>query len=442
MAKFRKAIVSAGSYLVSDGNGGRHTQFITADRLSHWANQFKKMKKAGVAIPAPWLHTKDAVPVQMGNDGSLPRSDWNAGFWKDFVVKNNNQGVPTLYGVVEVPGDPNDVNTPAGKVGKTVTETSIYARPSFTDGKGNEYKDVIMHGALVTHPIEPGQENFEQVEEGLVIAMSDCTGLLMSADSTPFSQKGNEEYPGDDEEDESLDLENAPTGDLKTVMELLSKIGVILPKDTTDENFKERLSVALQQKVSGDDEDDDDEGSLTKPPKEADKESEPMLMSTTPKTPEITAEVIMSHPAYKELESKNTQLFGVMNNQAKAARGARINALIQSKRITKEYSDANLVPLLNSFQMSFDSNGNEVLTALDVTLKALEAIPAPAASTTVDPTKFTNGTVQQLAPFLMSSIAPEGTDTPTHPIPGFLSGGMLSEEDAEKLGDQLAATML
>lgn len=66
MAKFKKPIVSAGVFLVGNDQGGRHTEVLTKDRLHHWAKTFGVMKKNGVRIPAPWAHSKDALPVVMG----------------------------------------------------------------------------------------------------------------------------------------------------------------------------------------------------------------------------------------------------------------------------------------------------------------------------------------------------------------------------------------
>ncbi len=445
MAKFKKPIVSAGVFLVGSDGGERHTEVITPDRLKHWSNQFKKMKKNGVMIPAPWKHTNEAIPVQMGNNGTLPSSEWNAGFWDDLTVEVNEQGNSTLYGIVDVPGDKKDFNTPAGKIGTTVKETSIYARPKFVDGKGNIYDDSIMHVALVTHPIEPGQGNFEPIEEGMTIAMSHCQHILMASENIPFNQSGKtpSETPGSDSDNDSLESD-APTGDLKTIIELLSKVGIILPKDTSDENLKERLSVSLQQKISGEEEEDEEEGSLTKPPKDAEKESVPMIMSTTPETKEITAEVIMGHPAYIALADQNKQLFSVMNQQAKNSRATRINALIRTGRISKEYADTHLVPMLSGFKMSFNAEGQEVSSALDVTLGALEAQPQRTVEADLaggQKPNYANAQIAQLAPFLMSSVAPEGSESPSHPIQGFMTDGVLSEAESEDVAKRFMANV-
>ena len=437
MPKFEKMIVSAGTYLVGEEGGGRRVEVLTPERLKHWATQFSRMKQNGLAVPGPWKHAKEAMPVMMGNNGTVERSDLNAGFWDEMVVRRNEQGVDTLWGIIEAPGDPNDLNTNAGKIGKVVKETSIYARPEFVDGKGNVYKDAIMHAALVTHPIEPGQSNFKLLEpqDGMTIAMSHCTGLLMSADSTPFSKSGktSDDLPGSEPNDDQGNVEDAPTGDLKTVIDLLAQIGVIIPKDTQADNFNERLSVALQQRISGEDDEEEEEGSLTKPPKDAEQESVPMIMSTPAKAPEVTADVIMSHPSYVALKTQNTQLFNVMNEQARSARGTRINALIRAGKITKEYADANLVPMLSGFQMSFNAEGKEVTSPLDTVLAALEAQPTVAKpATPTGPNQiFANGSIAQLAPFLMSSVAPEGSETPVHPISGFMTNGVLSEDEAD-----------
>ena len=52
--RFKKPIVTTGIYTIP-GDSPRKVE-ITNDRLSHWANQFSNMKKAGVSVPAPWNH--------------------------------------------------------------------------------------------------------------------------------------------------------------------------------------------------------------------------------------------------------------------------------------------------------------------------------------------------------------------------------------------------
>jgi hypothetical protein len=438
MAKFKKPIVSAGVFLVGNGNGGRHTESITTKRLQHWANEFNRMRANGVLVPAPWNHNPNSLPVVMGNNGMLPDSANNAGFWDSLSVETTADGKSTLYGILEAPGDENDFSSPAGKIGKTVKETSIYARPSWVDGKENSYTDSIMHIALVTHPIEAGQGNFEPLNSGQTIAMSHCQQVFMSDDggSKPDPVSGQ---PDPVNNEQKSAFQDKPTGDLGTLIEMLTSIGIIIPKDTTDENLKERLSIAVQQKLSGDEEEDEEEGSLRKPPKDAEQQSVPMTMSQTPNQPAvIDSEVIMAHPTYKALSDQNKAMLNVMTNQARNARATRINSLIATKRVSKEYADLHLLPLLNGFQMSFDGEGKENISALDVTLNALEAIPAPQAPSNTPNAagshSYANDTIRQLAPFLMSSTAPEGSSVPNHPQ-GLFSDD-LSDGKLEEVGDQ------
>ena len=140
--RFKKPIVTTGVYTIP-GDTPRKVE-VTSDRLNHWADQFHSMKSAGVSVPAPWNHSTEALPMSVGNDGTLPRSDINAGWWDKVWVEDN-----TLWGELDVPQ-----NEDAVKIGTSVKESSIYVRPSFVDGSGNEWKDSLMHIALVTHPIE------------------------------------------------------------------------------------------------------------------------------------------------------------------------------------------------------------------------------------------------------------------------------------------------
>ena len=115
--RFKKPIVTTGVYSIP-GDIPQKVE-VTSDRLDHWASQFGKMKKAGISVPAPWNHSKEAFPMSSGNDGTLPRSDINAGWWDKVWVEDN-----TLWGEVNVPS-----NEDAVKIGTNVKESSIYVRP-------------------------------------------------------------------------------------------------------------------------------------------------------------------------------------------------------------------------------------------------------------------------------------------------------------------------
>jgi hypothetical protein len=347
----------------------------------------------------------------------LERSDINAGFWENLRVENDPVLGDTLVGDLDVPGDPNDPNTPAGKVGTSVRETSIFVNDDFQDGRHNQYNDIPLHIALVTHPIQPGQPNFTAPANSLALAMSQMTFTMAAAPqgaygsdrSKPSSTEPTK--PGAVDQDRTdpgrQPIQSATAPDINQVIQALRGCGIGLPQDTTDANFLERLMVALGQKQISDG--GDDEGSPYQQPEGAvTKTPAPVAMSqNTPITPDnfkdISAEVFMSHPAAQALKTANEQLVAHANAQARTARQQRITSLIASGRITKEYAEQVLKPMVDTFQMSFVANAPPA--ALDATLSALEVLPVPASKSPV-----WNSPLLTASPALaMSNLPPDAT---------------------------------
>lgn len=429
--RIRKEIVKAGRYLIPDADGketlpdGTKATWheITPERMQKWVANFHAMKAAGIHVPAPWSHVQEVEkevrspngrkrkqlvkqlvqPVVVGPGGTLSSSADNAGFWEDLAYDAVNK---VLVGDVEAPGDVDDPNTPAGKLGTTVKETSIHVVPKWTDGKGRTWDEAPLHIACVTHGIEPGQSNFVPVSEGLSLAMSfyqDEEGL-------------DAEEPDGDEE---LGLEEDPlqaSGDYTAqAMQLLAdSVNIVLPGDTNELNFMERLVIALTQYAACN-EDEEDEGSITQPPEGANQKAAPFIMSFTdkqrtallktvnpetgknftadelsalspvapaaPAVPEISEAVLMSHPVVQKLVGGMAGLQDAYNGQAKANYAKRIEAL--KKRGAKAEFITQLETLNQGLTMSF-ANGQPVKQEIDYKLEAAEAMAAPFAAAAPD----------------------------------------------------------
>jgi hypothetical protein len=333
MAKFRKQIVAAGVYDIPLPGGGSRVELLTPTRLQHWAETGNRMLRAGFRIPAPWCHDPNALPFKMGNDGTLPNSLQNVGFWESLEVSANEQGVPALFGLVDVPGDAQDPNSPAGKIGNTIQDTSVYVRPNFRDSAGRNWSDALMHIALVTHPVEHGQPNFQPVPKSgietpaipgspvhiqageLALSMSHCryqidahgdwhlamaapgSGLAANGPGTaggsPVNATGARSSKGltDTLGDESGDRRISSFQELLIRLREVAKIA--LPEDTTEETLVERLGVALMQKAASE-EDEEKPGSTIKPPEGAREQTAPVVMSFKPEQVQaiVTAQVV------------------------------------------------------------------------------------------------------------------------------------------------------
>jgi hypothetical protein len=319
--RFKKPIVSTGVYTIP-GDIPRKVK-IDQTRLDHWKAQFDKMKDAGVSVPAPWNHSKEALPMSVGNDGTLPRSDINAGWWDKLWVEDG-----TLWGELDVPQSEDAV-----KIGTNVKETSIYVRPDFEDGSGNKWQDSLMHIALVTHPIENGQGNFTPVgdESGLAISMSHLTEPLEMASPEKAEEQVSANPVGVNE-----DRENSSNG-VPALLEALRAVMIDLPEDTNDTNFMERLLVALRQKKASEHPEDK---SVSKPPEGA---------------------------------KEQNFLMGHIGNQHKEQLITRRDSLIQQGKITEEYAAQHLNPSIEGFQMSFGDDGSVAECSAAKIMDALEA---------------------------------------------------------------------
>jgi len=362
--RFKKPIVTTGVYTIP-GDVPRKVK-INQDRLDHWKDQFDKMKEAGVSVPAPWNHSKEALPMSVGNDGTLPRSDINAGWWDKLWVEDG-----TLWGELNVPQSADAV-----KIGTNVKETSIYVRPDFEDGSGNKWQDSLMHIALVTHPIENGQGNFTPVgdESGLAISMSHLTEPLEMA-----SPEKAEEQVSSNPVGVSPDRENSQNG-VPALLEALRAVMIDLPEDTNDTNFMERLLVALRQKKASEHPEDK---SVSKPPEGAKEQPAPVAMSQE-NAKEIEAssddkqleEVVMSHPKFQAAQKTVNFLMGHIGNQHKEQLASRRDSLISEGKITEEYAAQHLNPSIDGFQMSFGEDGSVSECAAAQIMDALEAAPS------------------------------------------------------------------
>lgn len=406
---------------------------VSGRRIQHWQNEINRYLANGNRLPAPFAHfdPDSKKPLIFGKDGTLLRSDLNGGFWdKAEAAADPDLGI-TLFAELEADGDENNVNTPAGKIGKTVRETSVFVVPEFEDGHGNKYTDFPAHIALVTHPIQPGQPNFESISPQGTLALAMSQLAYMAVPPQTKNRLGSSDEPkgskppkddtlpqGDPTPAGSVPL-NASSPSLDQIIAQLRQCGIALPQDTNEQNFLSYLSVALGQKSLTD---GGDEGSVYEPPEGATQKSPaPVAMSSTPITAEnfasISREVFMSHPAAKDLAATNEVLLNALTAQARTARRARIDAIIAAHPEMKEYAEKTLVPMLDTFQMSLAPNSPA--PPLDTILAGLEAMPPSPAAQASQRNALLQHTAQLAMsaqappnPFVsMSGAAPTGADT-------------------------------
>ena len=298
------------------------------------------MTQAGLKIPAPWKH--DAAALPFSSEGASSKD--NAGFWKDIWEKDGQ-----LFGMLSVPREED-----ASRVGTSVVEVSPLVQ-NWKDGKGRSWDDSITHIALVTHPVVPGQDNFEPIDSTSMalsistLKMADEVATKPTAAPTPDEQKVVEPVT-------SEPTDKATGSSLKDAVLALRQVGIDLPDDTDPANFIERLLTATRQKVM-DKTEQANEGSTTMAPDNSREEPAPVAMA------------IGDHPQGKGLLAfAQTTLTKTYLD--------RIHSLVRSGRCNPTVAKDKLEPMLNGFQLSLSAEGIPKETPLDTILTTLEAQPA------------------------------------------------------------------
>lgn len=347
-----------------------------------------KMLEAGLRIPAPFDHNKNAKPrtEQQEKDISInsPESSFNnAGYWRNFWVAPNEKGVPTLFGQLDAVGDPTDPKTPAYKVSNANEEVSVSITDNFEDGLGRTWTDGILHVAFVHHAVVPDQP---PIDKSTIVNMS-------------MIEEGSN--------NESLIEE------LKTV---LRKVKINLPSSTNISTFLRDLLVAANQVPDSANDTlepvpvymsiGDNDMALTEAQAKALVSSntpnpatgKPFTMEDLgfkPKPPasdntELLASIADKDAKINTLTSLANAFRQKVIDDTKAMVQKRISSLIAAGAVTKEYAEANLTPKVE-FQMSI-VDGKIADHPLEMVLSVLEA-NKPAHTST--PSSFpVDGVVQ------------------------------------------------
>jgi len=285
MPRLTKSMLRVGTYQSPDG-----TIEVTPERLKHWQSTFREMKAENLGIPSGWDHGSnpaETAPVAFSTSKDKKRSAKNSVGWlDDFKVADDGNSAELTLDLLD--------DTAADKAEKNLVQRSPIIYPSWRDGKGRDWQDCITHVDLVHHAVDASQSKFKRAEEGalacaLRMSLDDGKKLShyrMADDDNPFKKSGDDDG-GDDEaakasaEDDNPDMPK-PAGpeqdkQLEAIIAHLAvaKGPVVLPSDTDDENFKDRLLTALMtakaatdaaeaEKAKDDERDEDDDMSKAK----------------------------------------------------------------------------------------------------------------------------------------------------------------------------------
>ncbi len=359
--KFRKGMLEVGrTYQSPDG-----ALPVTAERLRHWRDTFHRFKSLGLKVPVFFGHQTDpkkAVPVKR-----LPKNC--AGQLHDLELSEDGKKAEF---VIDVPRAED-----ASKVENNLVELSPVIFESFTDGDGTVHKDCITDVDLVVHAVDHRQEDF-------AIACSIRMGLDKGKPVIYrlASDDDNTDHDSDDDDSENSDGSDR----VARVIEGMAALNIIVPDDTTVDNFFERVESALLTAAAmGDGVDMGTEG----------------LEATSPEF----AAFSLDSPLAK-FNSKQHQT-GVMT---------RLNLLLQEGRCTPvEYKDRK--PQVGTIRLSLNKSGEHKPTAIEEWIESREGIPPGSCWDAVK---------------RMSNLE-------VVPHPDGLGGDEVTEEQAEEIVDEIFA---
>lgn len=357
MPRMNKEILPVGTYLVTTPEGKRTLKEFSKDYLTKVVENTNKMISAGLKIPAPFKHLKEAIPVteEVSTDAYN-----NAGYWDSFELKEV-KGQVTLLGVVDAHGDTEDTNTNAGKLKHTVKEVSACIRDKWVDGLGREWGPCLLHVASVLHPVVPGQDGYSLMENTYALSVS---GLL-------------------DTHEDSVSISE--------ISSLLKEVaGIYLPENTEPDRLSSVLKVALlQYKLCNDDEEEDTEVVETQslflslpegkkmPLSKQQAEELVKLGAVNPKTtkPFVIDDFDVQEEQPDPIKQYALALRSQATEEKKGVLKNRVTNLVTSGRINKEYAETNLSPQIETYELSLGNDMKFVKTPVEAVIEALEQIP-------------------------------------------------------------------
>lgn len=367
MPVFKKQILPEGRYLVMGKDQERRLASFDKAKLNTISNNTKQMIQAGLKIPAPFQHLKEAVPV---TDIPIDNSYDNAGYWRDVWVEEDAQGKSSLWAEIDAPGDVTDFASPAGKIQNTIKEVSACISDQWQDGLGRSWGPCMTHGALVVHPVVPGQTDFSMVADSVVLSMSGIVADINPGDMASLSQA------------------------------LADSVKVFLPPETLLQDLPKVLLVALKQfKLCLQDDDSDTEVV----------QAQPIFMSLTePNEMPITKKEALHLLSMGALSAKtqkpltledfeieadprdalNLSLVTHIADSQKESLKRRAEALVTDGRMTKDFAEQRVYPQIAAINLSlvqFDDANKLQPFSVETVIESIEALPVPSGKGKVTP---------------------------------------------------------
>ena len=349
---------------------------VTPARLRHWEGQFKAMTAKGIGIPIGWDHSADPakqMPVMLSSGKKRTAKD-GAGWLDNFeVAPDGNHAILTF----DVRGKEN-----IEKVEANIPQASPIIWKDLTnwkDGDGGEWNDVITCVDLVRQGVDHRQTPFEKVEDEQMVACSIAMGIpdgppqvfRMQADDeegmadakrkaiTNGDNGDNGDEEGDDGSEEDASSEDNSVSDdggqgrIKTVIDALAAMNVVLSADTNADNFLEHLEQALLTAAAMGGEGD---------------------MSNGQNTP-ANGDVQLAQPQVAALSLENKRMNDFLSGNHRVGVMASLDECLGQGRCSPA-EHAEHVKGVPAITLSLDDQGNHQLSAVEQFVEHRKQVPA------------------------------------------------------------------
>lgn len=344
---------------------------LSEAKLRQMVDNTKKLMSKGAKIPAPFAHKDEKgripSPVNIVNESLIDietgepinwRSDLNGGFLHDirygfYTDPDTGEQMEGVITEIDVFGDSDDPNTPAGKVGKTIQETSFGFEEDMIDSENELYEGYTpLHVAMVVNPVEEKQPNFalamNKGSEKVIMMATDYPNQTGKGPTSTGSVSASSDDPSKTEV-------IAPRGDdeLAEAIALLQSSSIDMPDDTDRDNFIKVLILLLRQRqadVLGKNSGENDK-SLTEKPEGG----------TAPTSP-----VAMSKTSDKEL-NQNRIFFNRLKDVKKKELLERTESFVKGQQISADHAKQTLVPKIEKelLAMSLATLTDEDVAAIE-----------------------------------------------------------------------------
>lgn len=374
MSRVSKAVIACGTHRPPEGP----PVVVTPERLRHWSEQHRRMTAAGLKVPVCWGHQSRAVPLDPNDpsDAQYLSSRYNAGYAESLIPTPDGR----LVASANTPGMEADESgnlvawtrlADGREVKAAVSEVSIGIAKKFKDGAGRVWDDVITHIAVTPHPVWSGQDGFtklgglESRVEGLVVL-----GSADMADETMTDDSMLDDVSGDDVEvvpPPPPPPADGPEANLAKLLPALAEHGITLPEGTDDENFVERLYVAitaLQGKLTPMGAGDvPQEGPVTQ------QEPDAVMMSLLASNPNMPAS---QRDAIRKLAEQNKQMREREQRRRAETARRRIEKHVSSGRIPASVASKHFGAEPGTVYLSLNSRPPGELAAFEAKLSLLD----------------------------------------------------------------------